>query len=441
MNKQKHLMLLALWALFWPTLTKGQTGSQLPHKLTLEQCVDFALKNNPTVKQSLIDEEIGEREIKTNLSGWLPQITGSFGLENNIKLRTQAIDGNLITFGQKYNSSALLQVNQTIFNRDQLFASKSADYVRTGLTKSIEETKINTAVEVSKAYYDILLTYEELRILDENLSRLQKQYNDAKSRYESGMVDKTDYQRASISLSNVMSNKNRVENSLEGKFFYLKQLMGYPQEEAFSLDYDYEVMEQEIFADTTQNLSVENRVEYQILQNQVDISNITTSYEKWSYIPTLSAYYNYNWLFFNDEFSELYGQSYPTSAAGLTLSLPIFQGGRRTQNIRIAELRQERAQIDLVNLKSQISTEYEQAMANYKSNYFEWQTIQENMEMADEVYNIIKLQYDEGIKAYVDLIVAETELRTAQLNHYNAIYQLLVSKLDLERALGNIEIN
>ncbi|RKQ49187.1 outer membrane protein TolC [Roseivirga pacifica] len=441
MIKQKHIMLLALWALFWPSISKGQTETPLPQQLTLEQCVEFALKNNPTIKQSLIDEEIGEREIKSSLSGWFPQISTTFGLDDNIKLRTQAIDGNLIAFGQKYNSSLLLQVNQTLFNRDQLFASKSADNIRTGLTKNIEEVKISTAVNVSKAYYDILLTYEQLNILNENLSRLQKQYNDARNRYESGLVDKTDYQRASISLSNVMSNRNRVKNSLNSKFFYLKQLMGFPQEQEFTLDYNYDLMEQQVFADTTETLSVENRVEYQFLENQVDLLNIQTNYEKWSYIPTLSAYYNYNWLFFNNDFSSLYEQSYPTSAVGLSLSLPIFQGGKRTQNIHIAELKEERSQIDLINLRSQINTEYEGALADYKSNYFEWQIIRENMEMASEVYDIIKLQYDEGIKAYVDLIVAETELRTAQLNHYNAIYQLLVSKLDLEKALGNIEIN
>ena len=93
------------------------------------------------------------------------------------------------------------------------------------------------------------------------------------------------------------------------------------------------------------------------------------------------------------------------------------------------------------NLKKQINTEYESALANYESSYVEWQNIKQNMEMAEEVYNIIKLQYDEGIKAYVDLIMAETELRTSQINHYNALYKVLSSKLDLEKALGNIEIN
>ena len=109
--------------------------------------------------------------------------------------------------------------------------------------------------------------------------------------------------------------------------------------------------------------------------------------------------------------------------------------------VRIAYLEVERGEIDLQNLTSQIKTEYEVALANYQSSLFEWEAIRENMELAENVYNIIKLQYDEGIKAYVDLIVAESDLRTAQINHLNAVYQVLESKLDLKKALGIIEYN
>jgi outer membrane protein TolC len=200
-------------------------------------------------------------------------------------------------------------------------------------------------------------------------------------------------------------------------------------------------MEAETEMDTTEQLMVGNRIEYQQMETQVSLFRLQTRYEKWSFIPEVSAYYNYNMLFFNNEFSDLYRKNYPTSVVGLSVGVPIFQGGKRTQKIKIAELKEEHIQLDKTNLKNQINTEYETAMADYKSNLYEWKAVKENMELAEEVYNIIKLQYDEGIKAYVDLIVAETELRTSQLNHYNALYMVLASKLDLKKALGNIEIN
>ncbi|KYG81877.1 outer membrane protein TolC [Roseivirga ehrenbergii] len=437
----KQFLLYGLLVFLVPKLTIGQGNQPMNTKLSLDQILDYALENSPMIQQSLLDEEIGEHEIKSSLSGWLPQVTADFGASHNIKRQTQVIGDQLITFGQNYNSNLLFQVNQTLFNRDQFFASQTKGLVRSQLDQNTEGNKVNTVVMVSKAYYDILLTYEQLEILDENLNRLQKQYQDAKSRYESGLVDKTDYQRAGISLSNLKSDRNRVATSLDAKFAYLKQLMGFPLPNDLNLDFDYAAMEKETVMDTTEELMVQNRIEHQQMETQLSLFGLQTKYQKWSYIPKVSAYYSYNMLFFNNEFSDLYRKNYPTSVVGISVGVPIFQGGKRTQQIKIAELNEERLQLSKTNLESQINTEYETALAAYKSNLYEWESVKENMELAEEVYNIIKLQYDEGIKAYVDLIVAETELRTSQLNHYNALYKVLASKLDLKKALGNIEIN
>ncbi len=429
---------------FYPKLLDAQTSPNAGAdgvSLSLEQAVDFALGNSPLILQSQIDEEIGDRQIKSQLAGWLPQISANLGLTNNLKLQTQPIGGELITFGQPFNSNALIQVNQTLFNRDQLFASKGAEFVRTELNQTTTNAKINTVVLVSKAYFDILLTFEQLKIIDENLVRQEKQYKDARSRFDVGLVDKTDYQRATITLANLKSDRKRVETSLNAKFAYLKELMGYPLETTLELDYDYERMEQEAQMDTSQMLVLDNRIEYKLAQTQLAVTSLQTQYEKWSFIPNLSGFYNYNWLYFNQTIENLYNQSFPTSALGLTMAIPIFQGGRRNQQIKMARLREDRAEIGISNLEKQLNTEYESAMANYTASYFEWETLRENMELAEEVYNTIKLQYDEGVKAYVDLIVAETELRTSQLNNYNALYNVLASKLDLQQALGQIQPN
>ncbi|MBD8490827.1 TolC family protein [Echinicola sp. CAU 1574] len=409
--------------------------------LTLEQCIQYALENGPNMQQALLDQEIGDREIKSSLSGWFPQISASASGTRNIKLQQQPIGGELITFGQRYNSGIQFQVDQNLVNRDQIFAGRTSKYVKDQYEQNVENLEIATVVDVSKAYYDILLTYEQLKILKENLVRQQKQYNDARSRFESGLVDKTDYQRALITLSNVKSDQKRAQESVQAKKAYLKQLMGYPLDLDIALSYSYEKMQQEALMDTTQNLLPENRIEYQQIMTEENLAQMNTGYQKWAYLPTLSANYNYNWLYFSNSFSQLYDQSYPTSAIGLTLSLPIFQGGKRHQDIRIAELQQEKVFVEKTNLEKQINTEYQTALSTYKSNLYEWRTIKTNMDLAQEVYDIIKLQYDEGIKAYVELIVAETELRTAQLNHYNAMFNLLSSKIDLDRALGNIGNN
>jgi len=439
LNRLKPVL---LGLLLFPSLLLAQgNGPAVPDSLTLEQCVDFALKNRAEVEQAVIDEAIGEHQIKANLAGWFPQISANFGGTKNLKLQQQPFGDQLIRIGRNYNSNMLFEANQTIFSSDLLLASRAARFTRQQLDLNTTNTRINTVVDVSKAYYDLLLTLEQIRILDENLVRQEKQYNDARSRFEVGLVDKTDYQRASITLANIRSDRNRANEAVKAKQAYLKQLMGLPIENDLKLAYDYNKMQQAVLLDTTEIVDFANRVELQQLRVQQELLILNTSYNKWSFLPTLSAFINYNSNYFNNELSQLYDQAYPTSALGLQLSVPIFQGTRRIQNLKVAQLEEQRAEVEVENARKAINTEYQTALANYKSDYYEWLTLQENMKAAQEVYDIIRLQYEEGIKAYVDLIVAETDLRTTQLNYYNALFGVLASKLDYQRAIGSININ
>lgn len=437
MKNTAVLLIILLFRLVPEAKAQDSTGQG--STMNLEEVVDFALKNSPLVLQSGLDQQIGERQIKSNLSGWLPQVSANFQAVNNLILQTQPIGGELITFGQPFASNLNFEVNQTLFNRDQFFASKAAGLVRTELSQSLETDRINTVVEVAKVYYDILLTQEQIRILNENLVRQEKQYADAKSRFDVGLVDKTDYQRASITLANLKSDKNRFQTSLKSKHAYLKELIGYPVDQNLELSYDYERMEERVSLDTPTGFELENRVEYLLAKTQFATMELSTKYSQWAYIPEFSGFYTYNYLFFNPEFAELYSRSFPTSSLGVRVSIPLFQGGKRNQEVKLARLQEERAEIELRDFEKQLNTEYETAYANYEASYFDWQTLQSNAQLAEEVYNTIKMQYDEGVKAYVDLIVAETELRTAQLNLYNALFNVLSSKLDLMRALGQIQ--
>jgi len=96
--------------------------------------------------------------------------------------------------------------------------------------------------------------------------------------------------------------------------------------------------------------------------------------------------------------------------------------------------------LDIENSANTINTEYVQALADYKSNYTNWQLIKQNVDLAKDVYKVVSLQYREGIKTYLDVIVAQSDLRTAELNYYNALFNLLSSKIDFEKALGTLNV-
>ncbi len=134
----------------------------------------------------------------------------------------------------------------------------------------------------------------------------------------------------------------------------------------------------------------------------------------------------------------MYQQNYPNAFAGLKLSFPIFQGTKRTQEIRLAELELKRVDYDLESLRNAVNMEYTQAMALYRSNFTNYQALKENLELAQDVYNTIQLQYRAGIKTYLELMVAQSDLQLSRVNYINALYQLLSSKLDVQKALGNV---
>jgi outer membrane protein TolC len=442
MKKTTYLKTLLLSCLLAPLAGKAQvTQDSTAQRLTLQECVEYALKNQAEVQQAQLQEEIGESQIKAQLAGWLPQVSANYALSHNIKRQQSVFGDQVVTLGQKYTSNINFQANQTLYSNDLLLASRAARFTRLALDQSTQATKINTVVEVSKAFYNILLSQEQLRILQENIQRQEKQYKDARAQYEQGLVDKTDYQRASITLNSIKADRKRTQEAIKASTAVLQELMGLPLGQPLTLAYDYQQMQQNIYLDTTQQVTFANRVEYQQIQNQRQIQGLNTRYYRWAFLPTASVFANYNPTFFSSSFSDLYRQSYPTSAVGLQVGIPLFQGGRRLQNVRISQLQEQGLDVELLGVQRRINTEYQRALANYKSDFQDWLTLQENVKLAEEVYNILKLQYNEGIKTYLDLIIAETDLRTAQLNYYNALYNVLASKLDVQRALGTITVN
>lgn len=429
---------IALWSA--PAFAQ-QVPDSLLATASLQDCVKYALTHQPVVKQSRIDESITEESIKSKLADWYPQINLTANLQHYTQVPTSYFNGTVIKAGVANTSGVGLGLTQNIFNRDLLLANNTAKEVRKQAKQNTTSNLIDVVANVSKAYYDMLLTQQQIDVLDQNIVLLERSLKDAYNQYQSGIVDKTDYKRATISLNNTRAERKTGAETLVAKIAYLKQLMGYPVSGQLNVVYDTMQMSQEVQLDTNVTVSYENRIEYQLLQTQRNLLNADVKYNKWAFIPSVSAFANYNLAYLNPEFSKLYNDNYPNSLFGIQLAVPIFQGSKRIHDIRQAELQLKRTDWDVEALRSQINTEYTQAMASYKSNLNEYNMLKENMDLAKEVYDLLEMQYREGIKTYLEVITAQTDLRTAQLNYYNAMYTVLSSKIDLERALGTISTN
>ncbi|MGI4728373.1 MAG: TolC family protein [Janthinobacterium lividum] len=449
MRSSRFYYILPLFILiFYPIFLRAQTRQDsLPPVVTLQECIRYALKNQPLLKQASIDQDINERNIGIALSAWLPQISGTGNYQRNFQLPSSSIynsttNATQITQLGVNNTSALsLGASQTIYNNDVLLASRAAKFSRQFYRRNTESTQITVVSEVSIAFYSLLLSQKQLQIIDENIIRLRRALKDAYEQYQAGVVDKIDYKQATIALNNELAARKQTQETIKANIANLKEVMGDAENRIINPVYDSVALIREIAIDTNVVVNPTNRIEYQLLESTRSLQNLNVSYYRYGFLPSLSAFGNYNLSYLNNNFGSLYNQSYPNSYAGLNLSIPIFQGNRRLLNLRKAKLQVERADLDLVNSRNTINTEYVQALANYKSNYVELVTQKENVSLATEVYNVVFLQYREGIKTFLDVIVAQSDLRTSQINYNNALFTVLSSKVDLQRALGTLPVN
>ncbi|HEU4574306.1 MAG TPA: TolC family protein [Chitinophagaceae bacterium] len=421
-----------------PLQAQQAAGDSLLQQATLENIIQYALKHQPVVQQSLIDEQITDLSIKNKLADWYPQLNLNYNLQHNFKVQTAIIGGNPIKLGVDNTSAVQFSLSQKIFDRDVLLASRTATDVRTAARQNTTASRIDIAAGTAKAFYDVLTTRQQIHVADEDIVRLERSLKDATSRYQAGITDKTDYKRATIALNNAKALRQSQQELLKAKLEYLKTLIGYPSSATLDIQYDSLQMEREAITDTIQSIDYNQRIEYKILETQKKLLQENLRYNKWAFLPSLSLQGAYNLNFQNNEFAKLYNANYPNSFAALTLSLPIFQGGKRKFSIAQSEWELKRLDWGMVNLKNAISAEYAQALASYKSQLAVYQAIKENLDLAQEVYDVIRLQYQSGIKAYLEVINAETDLRTAKINYYNTLFQVLSSKIDLEKALGQI---
>lgn len=405
---------------------------------SLEEVVQYALVHQPAVKQAQIDQEITDKVIKGKLADWYPQISYIYNYQRFFDLNTAVFGGNVINIGLYNTSLNQLTATQNIFNRDALLASSTKSKVRLQAEQNTSRSKIDVVVSATKAFYDVLATAQQIRVSEESIVRLQKSLKDSYSRYTTGLSDKTDYKRATILLGNAQASLKTNEELLKYKQEYLKMLIGYPSDKELPIQYDTLQMEREVMIDTLQQINYTQHIDYKIMNMQKELQVANVKYSYWAFLPTANAFGAYNLNFQNNNFGELYNKRYPYSYVGLTVTVPIFQGGKRIAKIKEQKYASQRLDVGMENLQNSLSTEYTRALATYKSNLAQYSTQKENVGLAQEVYDIIQLQYQNGIKTYLEVTVAETDLRTTRINYYNALYQVLASKMDVQRALGQI---
>lgn|SRR6185437_5210105 len=425
----------------------SQPSDRADSTLTLTQCVDYALKHQPFINQAVVNMAIARTSNSIAMAGWLPQVNLSANLTHYLTLPTNFIKNSTTGTVSEQKTGVVnsfipvLGVTQTIFNPALLYAAKSAPLYVKEAEQITDSTKIGIVAGVSKTFYSLLLTLEQINVLKEDTARLTKNMSDTYHQYVSGITDETNYDEAVISLNNSKFQLRQAVENVLPQYAALKQVMGYPPLSNFNVVYDTTRMMEDISFDTTQQLQFEKRIEFQTLATVKALQQRQIAYYQKAWLPTVGAFFDYDYVFQNNSFGQLFSQAYPYSFLGLSVTMPVFTGLSRINNIKRSRLEADLLDYSEFSLKSQIYSEYTTALANYKSNLYSLSISKDNVALARRTYDIVQLQYLQGVVPYLNVITAESNLITSELTYETSLFQILSSKIDLEKAMGIITIN
>jgi outer membrane protein len=123
---------------------------------------------------------------------------------------------------------------------------------------------------------------------------------------------------------------------------------------------------------------------------------------------------------------------------GATLNVPIWDGLQKRSRVQKSKLALKKVDYQIENFNQAVGFEYSSARTNLQNNLASFETSKKNREIATEIVRATKLKYDNGVGSSLEVVDAESSLKEAETNYFNALYQTIVAKIDVDKSLGNI---
>lgn len=429
----------------------AQQNSGSNSAFSLKEAQEYAVKNNTSTKNAEIDQHIAKAKKNETVGIGLPQISGNFDLKDFEKLPTSLLPAQFfggppgtfipISFGTRFNATGTVQASQIIFNSDYLVGLQASQAYLELSEKAYQRTRIEVMVAVSKAYYNVLINRERIKLLDANINRLKKLKEDTKVLNENGFVEKIDLDRIEVTFNNLVTEKQKIEKLMGLGEVLLKFQMGYDVAQPIQLKDSLNLNETVSESPELGKINYSNRVEYSLLESQLKLNQLDLKRNRLGYLPTIVAFGSYSEQAQRNKFDLLDTKQkwYPIGVIGGTLSLPIFDGLQKNYRIQQAKLNVMKTKNTMQNIEQAITLEATSAIVNYQNAITSLNTQKRNMELAGEVYRVSKAKYDQGVGSNLEVITAETSIKEAQTNYFSALYDYYVAKTDYDKAVGNIK--
>ena len=448
----------------------GQSG------MNLTQCIDYALDNNADIDNAVLDER--SEVIRTlEIAGQgLPQISASLELQSSPTLQRffqeytpqsfvlseEDADSRGIQQGDVFAAEnffqlqnlgvANLRVDQLVFSSSYLIALLASKNLKELAVKKRQQTEVDIIENVSKAYYNVLINIEKISLTKANISRLDSIYRDTEQLYINGFAEKIDVDRLKVSSNNLKSDLESLTNVEIISLALLKFQMGYPPQDDLVLTSTFDEAVITPLSQGSKNIDLRDRLDYESLLINRDLQLLNIKNITAQIIPSIHAFANVGYSTQSESFGGLFRTNarfneqdgigpdswYRYSTLGLGLRWNIFTGLQRHFQIQKEKIELEKLGNGIAQYQNLIITEIGNAELVLGNALRKVEVQKSNIGLANSIYKVVIEKYKEGVGSNLEVIDADTSLKEAQINYYNALYDALIAKIDLDKARGNL---
>jgi outer membrane protein len=469
--KKYYLLITLLVPLY---TASGQSTSQ---KFTLEQCIAYALENNFTLKNSLVDEEIAGAKIKETRGIGLPQINATVGVLHNQKLprffgplstdTTQfsffpkvegAENGDIIAgknfFQLSTAGDAKLSISQLIFNASYLVGLQAANAYKDLAIKSKDQTKEQLIQNVKKAFYASLINKDRIGLFDSNIARVDSLLRTTTALFENGFAESIDVDRIKVTLNNLRSEQHKFQRLQELSYELLKFQMNFPMNQPIEIvgEISSIKVDASVLNEYSADWDYSQRTDYRLLEANRNLQALNLKNKYAEGLPSLVAIANLGYSTQSPNVSGIFKTNtnindngvigpdkwYSYTNFGLSLNIPLFSGLQRNYRVQQAKLELQKTDNNFLNLKAGIDFEIKREASVYLNAVESVESQLQNRQLAENIARTTRIKFEQGVGSNLEVVEAESALREAQINYYNSLYDAVVAKIDLDKAYGKV---
>ena len=444
---KKYLIVLAVGSI---GMLKAQTSTTV--QMSLKQAIESAESKNIDVRKSSTDVDMAMETVKQTAAIGLPQISASAGYNQFITIPGQYVKNFTgqgpeyikLVFSQKISSTVGISANQLIFDGSYLVALKATKDFLNLSTLLNAKTKNDVQFNVAKAYLMVATTEKNITVVDANIAVLEKSLKDLKEVNKEGFAEKLDVQRLSLALGNLNIQKEKLTNAVSMLKNVLKLQMGMDINTNIELTDNIEQINEQIkMSDVEKNkFDSKLRIEYQILDQSIRLGNLDKKRYQMGYLPRLVGFYQFQKSTNRPEFNFFQANlpinnSWITSQmVGVQLQLSIFDGLAGASKIRETQLKINKAKLDLENFNNAANMQFNNAQKSYETQLKQAEIQKENLDLAKQIFETATTKYNEGVGSSLEVMQADTDLKTSQNNYLSAVYDLVMAKIDYYQSTG-----